>query len=541
MNRFLAALRPSLLAVSALVWTLAPVVAGPVPPIVLHTTTQAYDSVRYEAAYMIADAWRELGLEVEVAPTEFSELIDLVYQYQEFDAAILGWSGRLDRLDPQFFLGLFDSRQTGLGSNNASGYANPEFDALYDEQARTFDPDDRAAVVGAAQALAVADAPMAVLSYRDEVVAYNRNTFDSLRVNAGDGLYSEWNLLHANPLTARRQLRIGGPQAPDSLNPLASTSVWGWKWMRMYYDSLLRLSPDGEPMVWAAREVEALNDTTIRVTLRPDMIFHDGEPVTAHDVAFAFTYFVDQAYTYFNAYLAPLDRVEVMGDQTVLFHLNQPSATFANIALSQIPILPRHIWQDIESPGSLDDENTPTIGSGPFRFETFERGWAMSIAKFEDHFHADEIAVSGVNFSFYPDMRAVLGALMAREVDFTAWQFETWQIPAVEDIQHLEIVTAPDFGFQHLTFNTRREPFDSTAFRRALTHAIDRERIINALLEGRAEIGSSVIAPVNAFWHNPDVERIEFDMNQAYSELEAAGFSWDSGGRLQLPGSAATQ
>ena len=53
------------------------------------------------------------------------------------------------------------------------------------------------------------------------------------------------------------------------------------------------------------------------------------------------------------------------------------------------------------------------------------------------------------------------------------------------------------------------------------------------MLDGRGEVGTTVIAPVNAFWHNPFVERFEFDMDAARAELEAAGYSWDAEGRLQ--------
>lgn len=506
-----------------------------VPPIVLLTPTEAYDPVRFEAGFMVADAWRELGLDVTIAPTDFRELIARVYNEQDFDAAMLGWSGRVDRLDPTFFLGTLDSRQSGLMGNNAGGYSNPEFDALYDAQSRAFEPEDRVALVKAAQAVYAREAPLSVLFYRDEIVAHNHTTFGNLLVTAGDGLYSEWNLMHARPLTARQRLQVAGPQGPDTLNPLASTSVWGWKWMRMYYDTLLRLSPDAEPVMWAAHDVDAIDDHTIEAYLREGMTFHDGTPVTAHDVAFTFGYYSAQAYAYFNAYLAPLESVEAIDDLTVRFHLNKPSASFATVALSQIPILPRHIWEGIEAPGDLASDEIPVIGSGPFTFGAHDPGKGMWLDKSPEHFYAPHVQVSGVDFRIYPDMNGVLAALIAGEADITAWQFDATQIPVAEGVAHLTVVSAPDYGFQHLTFNARRHAFADPGFRRALSFAIDRERIVNALLEGRAEIGSSIIAPVNAFWHNPDIERFDYDMTAAFAELEAAGYTWDAEARLLLP------
>jgi peptide/nickel transport system substrate-binding protein len=56
--------------------------------------------------------------------------------------------------------------------------------------------------------------------------------------------------------------------------------------------------------------------------------------------------------------------------------------------------------------------------------------------------------------------------------------------------------------------------------------------MVNVLLDGRGEVGSTVIAPVNTFWHNPFVEQFEYDLDAARAELEEAGYSWDDEGRL---------
>jgi len=503
-----------------------------VPSINLMTTTEAYDPIRYEAAFMIAERWRELGLEVTVSPTEFSTALERFYDQQDFDAIILGWSGRTDRLDPQFFLNTLDSRASNPGGNNPGGYNNPEYDALFDRQSQAFDIEERRKLVHQMQELYKPDIPVAVLFYRDEVVAYNNTTFGNFDVMAGEGLYSEWTPMTAEPLGERKTLRIGGPQEPDNLNPVNSTSVWGWKWMRLYYDRLVRLSADVEPLPWAAASVEALDETTIEVVLREGMTFHDGNPVTAADVAFTFNYYLDQSYSYFNSYLAVLDSAEQVDDLTVRFHLKQPSASFASITLSQLPILPKHIWENIADASVLAPDEIPMVGSGPFQFDRYDRGEYMSIKKFDGHFNADNIKADGVEFIIYADMEGVYTGLQTGQIDITAWRMEPGQITFAEQESHLTVVNVPDFGYFHMTFNLRRAPFDDRAMRRAMVMASDRERMVNVLLDGRGEVGSSVIAPVNAFWNEPFVERFSFDMDAARDELRDAGYSWDSEGRL---------
>ena len=504
-----------------------------VPSVEIFTTTESYDPIRYEGAFIIADAWEELGLDVSVRPMEFSTLLDRFYSEQDFDTTILGWSGRVDRLDPQFFLGTLDSRQAELGANNPGGYDNPDYDALYDAQGAEFDIDARQEIVHEMQDLYVGDAPVVVLFNRDEVVAYNNTTFENMNAMAGEALYSEWVPMEAQPLGDRATLRIGGPQEPDNVNPLASTSVWGWKWMRLYYDRLVRLSPDVEPVPWAASSVDPVDDVTIDVTLREGMTFHDGEPLTAEDIVFTFDYYIDSDYNYFDSYLAAIDTVEQTGDLSVRFNLREPSAPFATITLSQIPILPQHLWEGIENPGDLTPDEIPTVGSGPFVFDRYDRGEFMSITTNPDHFHADEIAVDAVEFLIYADAEGVFTALQTGQIDMTAWRLEPGQIPLAEENEELTVVSVPDFGYYHMTFNTRREPFDDRAVRRALSMAMDRERMVNVLLDGRGEVGTSIIAPVNAFWHNAFVERFDYDLDAARAELEEAGYSWDDDGRLQ--------
>ena len=228
---------------AAFVVPAAALAQDPVAPVEIYTTTESYDPIRYEGAFIIQEAWEELGLDVTVTPMEFSTLLDRFYSEQDFDATILGWSGRVDRLDPQFFLGTLDSRQAEPGANNPGGYDNPEYDELFDAQSREFDIEARRDIVHEMQELYMPDVPVVVLFHRDEVVAYNNTAFTNMNAMAGEGLYSEWGPMEAQPVGERATLRIGGPQEPDNINPLNSTSVWGWKWMRLYYDRLVRLSP----------------------------------------------------------------------------------------------------------------------------------------------------------------------------------------------------------------------------------------------------------------------------------------------------------
>src|SRR5699024_10710653 len=142
-------------------------------------------------------------------------------------------------------------------------------------------------------------------------------------------------------------------------------------------------------------------------------------------------------------------------------------------------------------------DEVPTVGSGPFEFETWDTGEYKSMLRNDDHWTADDISIDGMEYIIYADAEGMFTGAQNEEVDMTAWRVEPGQITQAEDEDHLEIVDAPDFGYYHITYNLREEPFDDMEVRRALSHAIDKEQFVDVLLDGRGEPGASLIASSN--------------------------------------------
>ncbi len=506
-----------------------------VPEITIMTTTEAYDAIRYETAFMIADAWEALGFRVFVRPVEFSTLTTRLMDEQDFDVSMYGWGGRVERLDPQHFLGSLYGGQADRGGTNPGGYVNEEYDALFELQSGLFDPNERREVILSMQEIAMSDAPISVLYYRDEVNAYNNERFDNFVVMTGEGLYNEWLQYSVTPLTDKRILTVGTPQEPDNINPLASTTVWGWKFLRLVYDKLVRLSPDIEPIPWAAEEIVPIDDVTVDIILRSGMTFHDGMPVTAEDVKFTFDYYIENDFAYFRPFYRVIERTDVIGENRVRFTLEEPYAPFVTVTLSQIPILPKHIWENIDNPAELAPADIPTVGSGPFMFDRYDRGEYKRILTFWDHFAAEDVEIEGMDYIIFADSEGVLTGLVTKQVDMTAQRMDPGHIPTAERNPHLTLVIQPNFAYHYFIFNTRRTPFDDVNVRRALSHAVNKEAFIDVLMEGLGEPGSSIVAPVNVFWHNPEVEQFEFDLDKARQLLREAGYRWDSQGRILFP------
>ena len=165
--------------------------------------------------------------------------------------------------------------------------------------------------------------------------------------------------------------------------------------------------------------------------------------------------------------------------------------------------MPKHIWAHIDDPQDLAPHEIPTIGSGPFKFDRYDRGEYKRLVKFDDHFAAADIQIEAMDYIIYADAEGVFTGLITGEIDMTAWRLEPGQIPLAERESHLTVISVPDFGYYHMTPNLRRPPFNDVAARRAMTMAVDKMTMVNVLLDGRGEPGTSVMGAYQWFLAQP--------------------------------------
>jgi peptide/nickel transport system substrate-binding protein len=262
------------------------------------------------------------------------------------------------------------------------------------------------------------------------------------------------------------------------------------------------------------------------------MAWHDGEPLTARDVAYTYNRVLDsQAWAYVQ-YLAGVTRVEAPDDLTVVITCDRPSAGM--LAL-YIPILPEHVWSKV-SDGELETfENTPLVGSGPFRMVEARRGEWVKLAPNHDYpaelggppkVDAFYYVISQSSESMIQDYKA--GALDAI-VDWPASQYAD-----LEDEPGTTVVKAPALGFHEMGFNCWDSPrskgdplLRDASIRSALHWAIDKQSIVATAMGGVASAATSLISPVQGIWrwNVPEGERYAFDPERAKQILEDAGYT----------------
>ena len=167
-------------------------------------------------------------------------------------------------------------------------------------------------------------------------------------------------------------VRIGIGGSPDSLNPGNGLLSEAYTLYELVYDTPIAINQAGEFVPELATDWSVADDgTTWTMHIRDDAVFHDGEPVTAEDVAFSIQLYKDtEDFPYMPSYASYFETIEATDDTTVTLTTKDPIGNFeANIVFMYV--LPKHIWEDVDDP--IEFQNEEMIGSGPFKLAEYKR------------------------------------------------------------------------------------------------------------------------------------------------------------------------
>lgn len=297
----------------------------------------------------------------------------------------------------------------------------------------------------------------------------------------------------------------------------------------MVYNQLGRIDEDIEIQPELAHDWEISDDgLTYTFHLEEDVYFHDGEPLTSEDVKFTFDIFLDEDYTGPRAsYFSSVDEVVAVDETTVEFHLDEIDArVLANV--TAFGIMPKHHLEDIPAEELEEsDFSRDPIGSGPFTFEEWEDGQYLQLEANEDYWEG-EPNLDRITMSIVGDQNAAMAQLEAGDIDITtipATDFSTAEAWDEEGL--IDLRSTLGFQYNYMGYNMDRDMFADKETRQALTHAIDREAIIDQVGQGQGEVAHGPVSPLS--WaYSEDMPEFEYDPDRARELLEEAG--WEEGG-----------
>ncbi len=304
----------------------------------------------------------------------------------------------------------------------------------------------------------------------------------------------------------------------------------------LIFSGLLRFDDQGIPQGELAESWGISRDATIyNFSLRPNAVWHDGEPVTSDDVIFT----IESMRSDDSPLPADLvlfwQQIELvrLDEKTLQFRLPEAFAPFMDYLT--FGILPSHLLGELSFAEMVDSPfNLHPVGSGPYRFENLlvEDGQVTGVvlSAFADYYRQPAY-VEQIAFRYYPDPTAMWAAYQAGEISGLG-EVPQELLPDVLAEEGLRTYSSrlPQLGIVFFNLDSPEAPFfQDTGIRRALLLAINRQRIIDSLFNGQAILADGPIFPGTWAYYN-GIERVPYDPEAAVSMLREAGYTIPAGG-----------
>lgn len=315
------------------------------------------------------------------------------------------------------------------------------------------------------------------------------------------------------------QAFVGLANAFVAFDPALSPQLGSITVIRHVYEPLMQF--DEEQQTWVPwlleAEPERTEANTFSTTLRPNVTFHDGSPLTAADVAWTFDYYKDpETGSFFSTFLETIEGVEGDGQElTIRVTEELPNLHFA---LSVPMIMPQAAF---ESAGPDSFAANP-VGSGPYRFESQTPGQQVELARYEDYAGPAGADLERIRLTYVLEDASRIAQLTANQLDLV----DGVPYRDLESLQASGLEAGAVEGGRYVLVESNQftRPFGDERVRQAMLYALDREALIEAVFPGgNALIADSQLPPTHPYYREPETV-YRHDPERARSLLADAGY-----------------
>lgn len=294
----------------------------------------------------------------------------------------------------------------------------------------------------------------------------------------------------------------------------------GYLRMSLLFDTLVWKDAKGI-VPWLSDRYEVSTDGREWVFhLHPGVKWQDGRPLTADDVKFTFEYIRRHPHSWYSRETGVIEKVDAIDAQQVKITLKTAYAPFlANIA-GTIPIMPKHIWQNVDDPMKFTDP-AAVVGSGPFRLVKYDKANSLYIYEANPDYFKGRVKLGRLIFT---QPGQPLLAFQNGEID--GFNPDVDQVAVLQGAKGVKVIEGSGFWVCRLLFNLTQPPFDRVEFRRAIAYALSLPEIVTRATHNGAIPGNpGYISPELAEWYNPGVAAYPYDPEAARSLLTGLGYT----------------
>jgi peptide/nickel transport system substrate-binding protein len=334
------------------------------------------------------------------------------------------------------------------------------------------------------------------------------------------------------PAAEKRSLNISFSW-PTYIDPAVGSDFSSTSSLANLYDTLVFPNTEGGVDPHLAESWEVSDDgLTWTFKLRQGVKFHNGDELTASDVAFSMNRLLEIGEGLAYVYLGTVDSATAIDDYTVEFKLSQPSGLFLTSLIRLYVANEDQVMANIVTPGPYGDKGdygkewllTNDAGSGAYKVKEFPLEEYLLMEKNEDWFGTfHENAADEVRFIATTEPATVRTMMSRGELQIS----DQWQtVEALEALQEMEGIDVGAFPvlteFYYMIHN-KKPPTDDIHFRRAMAYAFDYEAAVGLEWPGTQQSRGPV--PAITGGHNPDVFVFERDLDKAREELAQSAYA----------------
>jgi len=327
------------------------------------------------------------------------------------------------------------------------------------------------------------------------------------------------------------------PAQMANMNPLDITGNWT-NLFNYIYDSLYYFNPVSgklEPDLATGDGTWSSDHLTYTIKLNAKATWQDGKPVTADDVTWTFNALKQYPQADKSGMWQYLSKVSGSGD-TVEFTVKNPLPALPNL-LSQVYILPSHIWSSIANP--LQDTNMHPVGSGAFEFDSYQNGVAINL-KANPNYFLGAPTINKLVIAMYSSADAVTLALEKGTINTTTGTIAMPSLPLLLKTTTNKLQKYAGLNTFSVIMNNQVAPLNNVDVRRAIQRALDQQSLIEkGELDGVFNANAGWLSPVFKADLNTDVygnADYGYNVDAAKASLTKAGYTFNAQGMATKDG-----
>ena len=314
---------------------------------------------------------------------------------------------------------------------------------------------------------------------------------------------------------AKDTLIVAIPESPTYMDPMVQASIGTYRVTTQMFDRLVMMDNDMNLVPGLAESWEVIDDTTTVFHLRQGVKFHNGEEMTSEDVKYSLERCIANPGVNYN-YLI-IESITCDDDYTVTIKTSAPfNALLYRLSLDAASIICK------SADTSAEEFNKNPVGTGPFKFVSWELGGDVVLEAFEDYWGGAP-AGKRVIFRTIPEALNRTIGLETGEVDL-AYDLGITDLESLADNASVTTLTSPSTTVWYVGMNVQKAPFDNEKVRQAVAYALDPQGYIDLVFSGEATPANYTMLPPSVDGYVSDCSDYSCNVEKAKELLAEAGY-----------------